>query len=369
MKDKAQTKAASEALTAEAAAKAYEDWIKVKEMREQALKCLGLLAKPSLEEEKDNLRASGSRTLRKSGRSMQSSQSTQQLLNGAIPADLLNHIIDVGKALKSIDRTLLGAYTTWAEGVCSASMLGVMWDYYSPRACDVHSLAYTQTRDALAKLLKPNVDYKSAFLSYVEAKVIHRRIAAFKEEKQWSQLEGQDALDAEDELDALKEEWIKDIKLSKLQVNDLLVSLGVKMSSREMRVVVDSFDLDGDGEVSLKEFLDFLAPLHKHSALSKCVYLTSCKITGMSNAFTVSAPTKRWLQEEEEYARKHQSDASGKRIFNKARLSALLDQPEGKEDGSTSGNANVVVKQLANGEKRICVEIAERKRREDVLRR
>lgn len=39
----------------------------------------------------------------------------------------------------------------------------------------------------------------------------------------------------------------------------------------------------------------------------RCCWMTTCRVTGMPNGYTVSLPTKRFLRQEEEYRLKHSS--------------------------------------------------------------
>jgi Ca2+-binding EF-hand superfamily protein len=58
------------------------------------------------------------------------------------------------------------------------------------------------------------------------------------------------------------------MSLNKAEMSTLLVEMGVSMKTHELRHVVDAFDADGDGVVTLNEFLSFTGPKRdKHSGL------------------------------------------------------------------------------------------------------
>ncbi len=49
-------------------------------------------------------------------------------------------ILDVGKALKKVDRTLFTAWSKWCESVISPGAASVLWDAFYPTACDLHGM-------------------------------------------------------------------------------------------------------------------------------------------------------------------------------------------------------------------------------------
>ena len=56
--------------------------------------------------------------------------------------------VDVGKALKRVDRSLFSEWTAWCVPHClSFRVAVVLWDSFEPKACDVHSAAYSQVCD------------------------------------------------------------------------------------------------------------------------------------------------------------------------------------------------------------------------------
>ena len=71
------------------------------------------------------------------------------------------------------------------------------------------------------------------------------------------------------------------------------------MKPTEMRTLVDAFDADGDGTVTLQEFLDFTGPKRekKGGAMAalgqRCCWKTTCRVTGMPNAYAFSDLTAK----------------------------------------------------------------------------
>jgi hypothetical protein len=56
----------------------------------------------------------------------------------------IKQIIDVGKALKKVDRTLLQEWAQWSAKCLSFQTAIILWDAFEPKACDVHHLYYSQ---------------------------------------------------------------------------------------------------------------------------------------------------------------------------------------------------------------------------------
>lgn len=136
-------------------AKAFDEWVEQKEMREQAIKCLNLIPKPestSAEESKHH--------------SIYSQTTTKRY-----DPEAVRESIDIGKALKKVDRTLYAEWAKWADKVFSANITMVMWDSFPPTACDVHSSAYSQVNCLYAAtyhwliILCWNIRYAMPFLS------------------------------------------------------------------------------------------------------------------------------------------------------------------------------------------------------------
>eukprot|EP01039_Chlorochromonas_danica_P007761 gene7761-8572_t len=364
-----------EAKIREESAKAYEEWVQVKEMKDQAIKCLGLLPKPTLQEAEDV-----DNRMRRSVTSTTDSSATKGALNIRNPdhKEKLNHIVDVGKALKSVDRTLFTDWSKWADQVLSANVCMVLWDFFEPRSCDVHSSTFSQVRDTFLKLLKPGMDYKETFLDFVQKTVFSRRIQQIKDDKKYFRLEPEEQREVDKEIEELKESWMQDVSISKNHLKILLRKLGMSLSPHEMRTLVDAFDANGDGVVTLTEFLDFIGPKRDRkggvSALlsQRCCWMTTCRLTGMPNGYTVSNPTRRYLRQEQESRMKTRNSASN--LLPKSARGNRYDDDgfeEEEEDYKTNDQFTgaTVIKKLANGEQRMCVELVERKKREELLRK
>ena len=91
---------------------------------------------------------------------------------------------------------------------------------------------------------------------------------------------------------------MEEMALSKSEMKKLLVDMGVIMKPEEVRILVDAFDHDGDGRITMTEFLNFIGPKkEKRSGImstlqQRCHWQTTCPKTGMPNAFSVSALAK-----------------------------------------------------------------------------
>lgn len=137
----------------------------------------------------------------------------------------------------------------------------------------------------------------------------------------------------------------------------LLRQMGIVMNDNEMRALVDAFDANGDGMVTMREFLDFTGPKREKKSGTllainqRCCWVTSCKITGMAHAYSYS-------------------QVKGEAWIDKTNIS------ESKEDGSglrrsyfKSPYRTTELQTLKNGEKRLRLESVERQRREQLLKK
>ena len=222
-------------------------------------------------------------------------------------------------------------------------------------------------RDTFLKLLRPGVDYRQTFMEYVEKNIFTRKINRFKEQKDYYHLREDAQQELDEEIESLRKEWLSEIALSKEDMNKLLLSMGILLKETEMRTLIDAFDSNNDGVVTIMEFLDFTGVKKdkrggNNIAMSqRCCWLSTCKITGMSNAYSVSAPTKRFLSinnnmeesKSTEYDEMYQKNKHSNTITNTTNMN----------------NSDTIIRKLANGETRVCIELKERKKREDLLKK
>ncbi len=127
----------------EESSKAYEEWAILKLNREQALNYLKLIPPPS-PELKDRMDGTGLRL-------------TLNPLS-IFASDALKDCIEIGELLKAIDRNLFNEWYQWANSHptlngpsnkisqkgLSFNFANILWDYFEPRACDVHSAISSQ---------------------------------------------------------------------------------------------------------------------------------------------------------------------------------------------------------------------------------
>ncbi len=215
------------------------------------------------------------------------------------PDEATQVFLDVGKALKSIDRNLYFQWVEWAGGFVSNYKCQVLWDYFPPKCCDIHSAAYSGMRDTFLKLLRPGLDYVAVFNRQCRRK--------------WVKLENlADESETKDLEDFLKEEFKTDeppsrvedaldlFELNKKDMSRIMKDLGLKMEGEQLRRLIDAFDTDGSGTVNKKEFISFCCadggnarPAVRGDTAAvlerKCIFETTCCFTGMPNAFVVTA--------------------------------------------------------------------------------
>ena len=165
-------------------------------------------------------------------------------------------------------------------------------------------------------------------------------------------------------------------------------------------MLIDAFDADGDGVITLTEFLEFTGDVAKQpddgagtdysgeNAASvrcecsgcrkggrfvlsqRCCWVTTCPVTGMANAYTVSELTKKQSR-----AAEAKDDSSiilpagrGSRSRGEDKDgSAAAADSSAMPSSMVGGNIKIV--ELKNGEKRMRAELPERRRREALLRR
>ena len=220
------------------------------------------------------------------------------------------HWIEVGKALKAIDRNLFNSWKDWSDGFQSNYKCGVLWNYFEPRCCDVHSASYSGIRDTFLKLLRPGVNYKKVFERACEKKWIKASKQADDDEvgmKEYIKKTMKLKLTSdEDDEGALQEEFMDKVELDKRDMKAVMKDIGIKVEGEQLRQIVDSFDKNKDGTVSKREFLDFVTPAtgggesrpvvrgDTNAVLErKCIFESTCHKTGMPNAFVVTAVSKK----------------------------------------------------------------------------
>eukprot|EP01038_Epipyxis_sp_PR26KG_P011939 gene11939-15981_t len=344
----------------EDSAKAYDEWIIQKELREQALKCFNLIPKPTQDNNNDFNVMRGSIVSDFNGNSMNGSGTGKLQLNSTSKI-----CITIGKAMKRIDRTLFSEWSKWCDNIFSTYVSTVLWDFFPPTACDIHSTSYSQVRDSFLKLLRPGVDYYEAFTTYAE------RLAKKRENR----VGNYDRL-IDEEKQKLVDDMVQEMSLKKDDMVDLLRQLGIAMKELEMRLLIDAFDSNQDGVITGREFLDFIGPKRDKKSGSnlilnqRCCWNTTCKITFMSNAYTVSAPTKRFLREEfskenNSDERKSQSDSK----YDDDYEDEYNNERKVKSAASVINENKVIVKELKTGEKRIYTEVNDRNKREKILKK
>lgn len=146
----------------EEAAKAYDEWMVIKDLKEQALKCLSFLPPPTSSSYSSSpLNSCTSSALNISRSTLMSPIVPASIKNNASiknqltaidksPGSTFQHAISVGRALKQVDRGLLNDWIGWCKGLnLSTSTLMVIWDFLPPKCCDVHSAAYSQVKSVL----------------------------------------------------------------------------------------------------------------------------------------------------------------------------------------------------------------------------
>lgn len=349
----------------EASAKAFNEWVQMKDLKEQAVKCLSYLKAGGGDGGGGSVgsNATGRRSVSGSQAGTQPGStrgSTRGSLRGSRDGSPIRpqtnasvqDLIAVGRALKKVDRSVLGEWASVCEGKIGFNQCAVLWDYFEPVACDVHNTAYSQVRDSFLKLLRPGIDYKEIFKDVVRRK-------AARQGTDFSDL-------SEEERKALNAE----MSLTKADMVNVLKTLGIAMKPGELRVLIDAFDENGDGVVTLTEFMNFVGPKRDKrggSSLSlnqKCCWSTTCKVTGMPNAYSVSVIDKAKAKQRIKMGMTSSQTRSStdcdrdREGQSKARAAAGLDDDLGLGE----------VIQLNNGEFRLRVELKERRQREELLR-
>ena len=219
--------------------KAFDQWLVLKGMKDQALKYLSNVPPPVLQQEDYESRVGIVAESKASG-------PMKTVIYNAPEVDIC---IEVGKALKRVDRGLLSEWIRWSTHLIPAHNATVLWDSFYPVACDVHSILGSQVRESFLRILKPGLDFKEAFKQFAGRK-LRRREAS--ENRDYNKEE--------------RDEFIRQTKLGRKDMTQLLLELGVSMKPHEVNALIDAFDANGDGVVTMqvlkwveKVILDFYA--------------------------------------------------------------------------------------------------------------
>jgi hypothetical protein len=170
--------------------RAYDEWLQMKDLHDQAVKGVQLLTKPKWKNENlaffsssfqrqsvtslhggtNGLRRSmsnhGSQAITETQQSLLLNQNpltaSTSSLNSLNPnkakmqyffdqvqqqPEVFQHCVEMGKILKRIDRLLFNDWSKWCDEVIPNSVAAILWDYFAPIACDVHTVAYSQVRN------------------------------------------------------------------------------------------------------------------------------------------------------------------------------------------------------------------------------
>lgn len=130
----------------EESSKAFDAWIQLKDMRDEALSCLGFIAPPQVTPS-----TSQGPTVATNSRGRLNNAEVRGSRNGSMNnlhqnsiATPLADVMTIGKSLKMVDRTLLADWAKWAGNIMSFNTASILWDSFPPTACDVHSAQYSQ---------------------------------------------------------------------------------------------------------------------------------------------------------------------------------------------------------------------------------
>jgi len=288
----------SESETRQAAAdESYSEWLEVKRARGQAREYLSLIQAP------DELR----------------DEETGALVD---EPSALAHWKRVGRLLKAVDRGLMDDWFEWSKGFEVTNYIcQVLWDAFEPIGDDVHQSHYSLAKTTLAKLLRPGLPFADA-----ARKIMQRK---------WRSVNA----DGGEFADATAEEMAPFALFDRRDLKLLLKELGIALTEDQVRLVVDAFDDGEAGRMEVLRFLDFTGPngpraktdaqvrLRRHTPP---VWETTCPVTGLSNAFRVTAA------------------------------------PESAKDSDQDRRVKIMAK--SNGEKRRQVELKERAKRIAILK-
>jgi hypothetical protein len=240
--------------------KAFDEWYRLKGLKDTALKYLSAIDSPVLPDEEGNMLSSTR---------AESKGATKTIVT---KGPIIDDCIAVGKALKKVDRSLLPDWTKWCAGVIPAFQCTVLWDHFYPMACDIHGVLGSQVRETFLRILKPGLNFKETFKNFAERKL--QRL----EQVEGMEYRGEDRV-----------KMINETKLNRKEMTALLRDLGVSMKPHEINALIDAFDSNGDGVVTMQEFVEFTGPRRSSNAgafaslSQKCCWRTTCKTVRASS--------------------------------------------------------------------------------------
>jgi hypothetical protein len=59
-------------------------------------------------------------------------------------SEAFEEILNVGMALKKVDRTLFTEWSRWCEPVLNPGVAAILWDFFYPSACDLHNMVSSE---------------------------------------------------------------------------------------------------------------------------------------------------------------------------------------------------------------------------------
>jgi Ca2+-binding EF-hand superfamily protein len=217
-------------------------------------------------------------------------------------------------------------------------------------------------------------------MDFVNKNIFSRKIDRVRENRNYNRLPDEDREEVDREIEELRQDWLKEVELTKKQFNELLLTMGIQLKPMELNSIFDAFDVNHDAVITLTEFLDFCGPKREKRGGSsmilnqRCCWLTTCKITGMANGYSISNPTKRLLKNQEEASQKEKHSNLLTKFYKQDERKDNNDDDHVAEEENYKLNhmkftGKAVMRKLANGEVRVCIELNERQKREDLLRK
>ena len=234
--------------------KAFDEWIALKQLKDHAVKYLADIAVPQLPPDDEYI----------VGATRAESKSNIKTVIYRDPA--VADCIEFGKSMKRVDRSLFPEWSKWCAEIIPVSNASILWDSFFPKSCDVHSVLGSQVRETFLRILKPGLNVKETFKRFAEQKLQRR------EKNEGMQYRGED-----------RTKQLNEMSLTRKEMTQLLLDIGVSMKPYEINALIDAFDENGDGVVSMQEFIAFAGPRRAMNAgalsslSQKCCFRTTCK--------------------------------------------------------------------------------------------